>query len=159
VEELIAGQLDVLRTLPDPAPSGQVHMLLVAAEAAAILGRGDWCMALYPAVAAHAEVVPMRPFDNALLHRIAGMAAGATGDYDRAAAHIETALAGAVSLPDAIDEPQVRHFYAQMLFARGKPDDRTRARELCAAALEGYQRFGIPVRAAMAEDLLHRIDP
>jgi hypothetical protein len=84
------------------------------------------------------------------------MAASCAQDWDRAAAHFESALERAAKLPNVMDEPQVQHFYAQMLADRGRPDDRQRARELAMAAVDGYRRLGIPVRLAMAEDLVKR---
>jgi hypothetical protein len=84
------------------------------------------------------------------------MAAACAGEWDKAAAHFENALRQAQDFPDVLDEPQVQHFYAKMLLDRGVPNDRARARELLTAAMDNYQRIGIPVRARMAEELLAR---
>ncbi|MGN6472128.1 MAG: ATP-binding protein [Mycobacteriales bacterium] len=154
VEAMVDDQLEVLRSLPEPAPFGLVDMVNVAAEAAAVLGRRDWCAAFYPRLAVDAEQVPLRPFDCALLQRVAGMAAACTEDWDRAERHFETALKQASSFPAVLDEPQVRHFYGKMLLDRGDAGDRRRARELLDSALDGYRRMGIPIRAAMVEELL-----
>ncbi len=154
VDAMVRNQFQLLGSLPDPLPFGQLDMLNVAAEAYAVLDRREWCAEFYPRLAADAELAPIRPFDCALLQRVAGMAAACAQDWERAETHFETALAQAAAFPDVVDEPQVRHFYAQMLIDRGHPEDRDRARELCTAALDGYRRIGVPVRAAMAEALL-----
>ena len=157
VDEMVREQLDVLTAIADPPLMGQVEMLRVAAEAGAVFGRREWCEALYPKLAAEAERVPIQPFDWALSERIAGMAAAGAQDWERAAQHFETALEQATTFPVALEEPQVGYTYAQMLADRGRPDDRARALDLAGAAADGYRRLGIPVRLAMAEDLLTRL--
>ena len=154
VDEIVRDQLEMFRSIADPPPFGQLVLLSVAAEAAAILGRREWCAEFYPRIAAGAELITLRPFDSAVMHRVAGMVAACVEDWDRAEQHFETALSQAAAIPSAIDEPQVQHFYARMLFDRGNSDDQARARDLGTAALAGYRKLGIPLRAAMAEELL-----
>jgi tetratricopeptide (TPR) repeat protein len=156
VDALIADQMEMFRAIAEAPLMGQFDMLSVAVEASAILGRTDFCAEFSATVAAHAELVPIRPFDWALTQRVAAMAAACAGEWDKAAAHFENALRQAQDFPDVLDEPQVQHFYAKMLLDRGVPNDRARARELLTAAMDNYQRIGIPVRARMAEELLAR---
>jgi tetratricopeptide (TPR) repeat protein len=156
LEAMIADKLDVFRAIADAPLMGQFDMLSVAVEASAVLGRRDFCAEFYPTVAAHAELVPIRPFDWALTARIAGMGAACAGDFDRATEHFENALRQAEKFPNVMDEPQVQHFYATMLLDRGVPDDHARARELLNTAVDSYRRIGIPDRARMAEELLAR---
>ncbi len=157
VETILREQIGALRSIPDPPSSGQLQMVTAAAEACAMFGMRDWCADLYPAIAAHAELVPLRPFDCALLQRIAGMAAAGAGDFERAARHFETAMTQAAAFGDVVDAPQVQHFYAEMLLERGNSGDRERARALCTAAVDDYRRLGIQARAAKAEELLGRL--
>lgn len=99
----------------------------------------------------------IRPFDWALTERVAGMAAAAAGLWDEAESHFTEALAQAEKLPNVLDEPQVRHRYGKMLLDRGRTEDRDRAREMVSSALERYRRMGMPIHAAMAEELLRGV--
>jgi hypothetical protein len=100
-------------------------------------------------------VMPMGDaFDLTLVQRIAGMAAAAAGLWDQADAHFETAGRQAHEFPNRVDAPRVQHWHAKMLLDRGDPDDRDRARAMLADALDGYRKLGMPLLAAMAEELL-----
>jgi tetratricopeptide (TPR) repeat protein len=153
-QAMVREKLDVLRTVADPMPMGQVAMVSMASEACAIFGLGEWAGEFYPTVVQQAERVPMRPFDWALMQRVAGMLAASVGDWTRAVEHFETALAQAEKFPNALDEPQVQLFYGKALLDRGGADEILRGRELVSAAVRGFGRLGIPLRMQFAEQVL-----
>jgi hypothetical protein len=129
-------------------------MVSVAGEACAAASLSELAATLYPLLAGHTQRLAIRPFDCALTQRIAGMAAACSGQWAAAEAHFIEAQSQAERFPNLLDEPHVRHWYGKMLLDRGAPEDRDRGRELLTAAIEGYRRIGVPVRARMAEELL-----
>jgi len=96
----------------------------------------------------------MRFGDSRLLQTIAGMAAAAGSQWDKAEAHYQTALRQAHDLPVVIEQPEVRRWYARMLIERDAPGDRDKARELLNEAIPMYRRLGMPKHVEMAEALL-----
>jgi tetratricopeptide (TPR) repeat protein len=154
VRSMLDEKLDVLRVPGDPPTMGELLMLSIAGEVAAVAGFNDVAGELYPQIAAHAERVALRPFDWALTQRIAGMTAASAGDWEQADTHFTAALAQATAFPNVLDGPQVQHWYGKMLLDRGLSGDRDRGRNLVSSALDGYRLLGIPVRARMAEELL-----
>jgi tetratricopeptide (TPR) repeat protein len=137
-------------------PFGKVVAAMALVQASVVAGRPETAAALYPLVAEWVDDVPMSGFDHALSDRIAGMAAAAAERWDDAAAHFEAALHTAEVATDTLDRPQVEHWYAEMLLARGRPEDRDRARELLTAAVERYRTLGMPLLEARAADALAR---
>jgi hypothetical protein len=136
------------------APAGAHVRVSMAGEAAAVLGLKDLCVALYPSLAAITERLLMRPFDWALTQRVAGMAAGCAGQVEQSIAHFEVALQQAASLPNRIDEPQVKHRYGEMLLSAGGPAAADRAHGLLDEALAGYRALRMPLHEAAVEGLL-----
>jgi hypothetical protein len=134
--------------------AGQMTMLLGATEAAAISAFEHEASDLLVAVRDRVPRTYGRFWDGAFPSRIAGMAAATVGDWDGAEALFETSLQDLGSHPNAIEAPQIDHWYGKMLLDRGRPDDRDRARKMIGSALEDYRRIGMPVHAAMAEVLL-----
>jgi class 3 adenylate cyclase/tetratricopeptide (TPR) repeat protein len=154
VHAMINEKLDGLRAQGGESAMGPLLMLSVSGETLAAAGFAEPSAELYPLLAAHTSRVAFRPFDWALTQRVAGMAAAAAGLWDEAEAHFEQALVQAQTLPNVMDEPRVQHFFGKMLLDRGLPADLDRGRGLVQAAVEGYRRLGMPVRAAMAEEVL-----
>jgi hypothetical protein len=79
------------------------------------------------------------------------MSAAAARQWDAAEQHFERALRQADDRPVRLERPQVLHWYAVMLLDRGEPEDLERARSMLTDALGDYERFGMPVLAAMAK--------
>jgi tetratricopeptide (TPR) repeat protein len=154
VRRMVDEQEEALRALGSPATMGAMIMQSVAGESAAVAGLADVCAELYPALADHPDQFAFRPFDWALTHRVAGMAAAGAGRWDDAEQHLREALAQAESLPNLLEVPRVRHAYGEMLLRRGAPADRGRAHELLGAARDGYRAMGMPVRAHAVEEQL-----
>jgi hypothetical protein len=53
-----------------------------------------------------------------------------------------------------LEELDAYRFYGQMLIARGRSGDRSRARDLLAQAVSGYVTFGMPKHKAMGRAAL-----
>jgi tetratricopeptide (TPR) repeat protein len=88
---------------------------------------------------------------------IAGIAAGAAGDWELAEKHFEKALKQAEEFPHRVEEAEVQRFYAMMLIARTARGARSRARALLNHALESYERIGMPGHAGLTRTLLDQI--
>ena len=82
------------------------------------------------------------------------MAAAAAGRWDRAEEHYRAATAWADSVHNRIEQAEVRRYHARMLLERDGPEDRDRARELLAEAIEWYREIGMPKHVEMAERML-----
>ncbi len=144
--------------LPQPGqPSlmGSHTMLLVAVEGLAMLDERGEAAQLYPQVLEAIDTgALLRQLDLGLLQTIAGMAAAAGGQWEKAEEHYETALRQAHELPNRMEQPEVRRWYARMLIDRDGPGDRDKARQMLTEAIEMYQKIGMPKHVEMAEALL-----
>jgi tetratricopeptide (TPR) repeat protein len=85
---------------------------------------------------------------------VAGMAAAAGGQWEKAEEHYRTALRQAHEIPHKIEQPEVRRWYARMLIDRDAPGDQDKARELLTEAIAMYREIGMPKHVEMAEALL-----
>jgi tetratricopeptide (TPR) repeat protein len=144
-EEAITGRTE-------PLQIGAGSVWVYGAMGAAVLGLGEEADRLYPYVAARAEEAWVLSFGCHLSQRVAGMAAAAAERWDEAESHFVRALEQIQKTPHRLDEPQVKHWYGKMLIDSGR--DRARARDLLAGAVDDYIRIGMPMHAAMAEQLL-----
>ena len=135
---------------------GRWNMLLAAVEGLCVLEERDEAAELYPLVLEAIDTgALMARFDCRLSQTVAGMAAAAAGQWERAEEHYRTALRQARELPHKIEQPEVRRWYARMLVDRDGPGDRDRALQLLAEALPMYREIGMPKHVEMAEALLH----
>lgn len=89
-----------------------------------------------------------------LLHTLAGMTAGAGGQWDQAETHFCHALDQAEALRLRMERPDLLRFYAGMLIERGRPEDEPRIQELLQEALETYQSLLMPRHAELCTQLL-----
>jgi class 3 adenylate cyclase/tetratricopeptide (TPR) repeat protein len=138
-----------------PNQLGAWTMLFCAVEALAVLGEESEAAKLYPLVLEGMKTGNrMRGYDMRLLDTMAGIAAGAGGDWVKAEEHFQTALRRAEELPHVIEQPEVRRWYAWMLLDRNGPGDREKARALLSEAIAMYRRIGMPKHVGIAEALL-----
>ena len=93
-----------------------------------------------------------------LWQMVAGIAAGAGGQWDAAQEHFETALRQAHELPHKIAQPETRRWYAQMLLDRDAGGDRDKARTLLGEAVEMYRTIGMPKHVELTEQMAGKID-
>jgi tetratricopeptide (TPR) repeat protein len=146
------------QNLPRPGRAntlGAWTMLLAAVEGLAVLGEREEAAKLYPLVE---EAIDTRAllieFGAGLLQTVAGMAASAGGQWEKAEEHYQTALRQAHEIPVVLDQPEVRRWYARMLIDRDGPRDREKARQLLTEAIGMYRQIGMPKHVEMGEALL-----
>jgi tetratricopeptide (TPR) repeat protein len=147
--------------LPRPGQAntmGAWSMLLAAVEGLAALNEWDEASKLYPLVE---EAIDTRDLLDAiglgLLQTVAGKAAAAGGQWEKAEEHYQTALRQAHEIPHVIEQPEVRRWYARMLIDRAGPGDRDKAFRLLTEAIVMYRRIGMPKHVEMAEALLEEV--
>jgi tetratricopeptide (TPR) repeat protein len=137
---------------------GAWTMLLTVAEGLAVLGEGEEAAKLYPLVLEAIDTgVLMQLGVLRLFQTVAGIAAAAGGQWDKAEEHYQTALRQAHELPHKIEQPEVRRWYARMLIDRAQPGDRDKARQLLTEAVAMYRQIGMPKHIEMAEALLGEV--
>jgi class 3 adenylate cyclase/tetratricopeptide (TPR) repeat protein len=134
---------------------GAWTMLFGVVEGLALLGERNEAAKLYPLVLEAIDTGALaRLWTWGLLQTVAGMAATAGGQWEKAEEHYETALRQAHKLPVVMEQPEVRRWYARMLIDRDAPGDRDKARELLTEAIAMYRHIGMPKHVEMAEALL-----
>ncbi len=134
---------------------GAWTMLFGVVEGLALLGQRDEAAKLYPLVLEAIDTGALaRLWTWGLLQTVAGMAAAAGGQWEKAEEHYQKALRQAHELPVVMEQPEVRRWYARMLIDRDAPGDRDKARELLTEAIAMYRRIGMPKHIEMAEALL-----
>jgi tetratricopeptide (TPR) repeat protein len=155
VEAMLAEQDETVRALRGDVPIavGKSAMLAAVGEASGLLDLPDVAAAVYPALAALADRLAMQPFSWSLVHRIAGMAATASGQWEHAERHLDRALEQAETLPNRLEEPSVRYCRAKMLIRRGRPEDRRPAIELLDRARADYERSKATLRVDLVRQL------
>lgn len=132
-------------------------MVLTAVEGLAVLGEREEAGRLYPLVLSCLDAGVVRRADHRLVQLVAGIAASAAERWDEADAHFGVALRQAEELPDRIQQPDVRRFWAQMLVDRDGPGDREQARALLHEAVAEFERIGMPRHKEMAAELLRSL--
>jgi tetratricopeptide (TPR) repeat protein len=132
-------------------------MLLAAVEGLAVLGERDEACKLYPLVEEALDTRALLDEGGGLLQTVAGIAASAAGQWEKAEEHYENALRLAHDIPYRIEQPEVRRWYARMLIDRDAPGDRVKARELLTEAIDTYRGIGMPKHVQMAEALLREV--
>jgi tetratricopeptide (TPR) repeat protein len=155
--------------LPRPSQAntnGAWTMLFGVVEGLAVLDERDEAAKLYPLVLEAIDTgALLRLWAYGLLQTVAGMAAAAGRQWEKAEEHYQTALRQAHELPVVIEQPEVRRWYARMLIDRDAPGDpstgsardRDRARELLTEAIAMYRRIGMPKHVGMAQALLSQL--
>ena len=148
--------------LPRPGQAntwGAWTMLVAVVEGLAVLGERDEAAKLYPLVVEAGDTGTLLRFtDCRLLQAVAGMAAAAGGQWEKAEEHYEAALRQAHELPNKIEQPEVRRWYARMLIDRDAPGDRDKAFRLLTEAIAMYSEIGMPKHVEMAEAMLGEVE-
>ena len=146
------------RHLPIVGTAGTVgrwSLLMMMVESLAMIGERGRTAELYPLVAEllRCGVVCM-PLTCRFPQTIAGIAAGAAGQWQVADDHFGTALKQAIAMPHRLEEAEVRRFYAMMLLDRSAQGDREKARTLLVESLQSYSHIGMPRHAELTRNLL-----
>jgi tetratricopeptide (TPR) repeat protein len=160
------------QNLPRPGQANTIgawSMLLAAVEGLAILNEREEASKLYPLVLEAVNSGALVDWLWGLPQSLAGIAAAAGRQWEKAEEHYETALRQAHELPNVIEQPEVRRWYARMLIDRarsehpepveGRPSrssgaDLEKARQLLTEAIAMYRQIGMPKHVEMAEERL-----
>jgi tetratricopeptide (TPR) repeat protein len=140
-----------------PNTDGAWTMLIGVVEGLAVLAEREKAAKLYPLTLEAIDTGALTGVFGRLFQTVAGMAAAAGGQWEKAEEHYQTALRQAHELPVVIEQPEVRRWYARMLIDRDAPGDRNKARELLTEAIAMYRRIGMPKHIEMAEALLREV--
>ena len=148
-------------TLPGPGKPkiwGPTTLLMVAVDGLTMLDERDRAAELYESVVDVWErtglVCPSYE-DGRLYERSAGIAALAGRRWDAAEHHFRTALHQATTLPHRVEEAHTRRWYGQMLLERARPGDRDLAEKILAAAIDDYERVGMPRHRELCARMLN----
>ena len=151
------GDLQSLR--PGELWQGDVTRLCSAIEAWSLIGAAEDAAALYEPAAVLADRANIVIHLAHLTHTVAGMAAAAGRQWQRATDHYDTAMQQAAEMPHVPEQPQVRYWYARMLLDRDEHGDREKAREFLTEAIDLYREIGMPKHLELAEELLGGAGP
>jgi hypothetical protein len=136
----------------EAATVGAWTALFGVIEGLAILGRSEESHQLYAAAVGGLRTGAVITHDGRrLLQTAAGIAAAAGGDWERAEHHYETALRQAHDIPFRSEQAEARRWYAEMLMARDRPEDRRRAAMLLDEAIRVYSELRMPRHRKLAE--------
>jgi tetratricopeptide (TPR) repeat protein len=142
--------------LPDTV--GAWVVLESAVEGLAVLEEWDEAAKLYPlALEAVSTGNLIYWLFNNLVQTIAGIAAMAGHQWDKAKEHYEIALRHAHEMPFRVAQPEVRRWYARMLIERNESGDKEKARTLLNEAIIMYKEIGMPKHLEMAEELMRKL--
>jgi len=134
---------------------GSWWMLAMVAEGLFVLGEHAQAGQLYPMLR---ELIDTGAVVGWPVPRytqtIAGVAAAGAREWKAAEGHFRIAMKQAEFFPDLLEQAEIRRFHAMTLLARASRGDRDKARSLLEAALETYNRFGMPRHIAMVQQLL-----
>ena len=133
-----------------------IASLVYMADAAALLDDRDAAAVLYPELAAHAGenvMVGHLVACYGAMDRYLGMTATVLGDWERAEAHFQTALALNTRLGARTWLAHTAYWYARMLLARGRAEDADLLRSHLALAGGLARAIGLPTLLARASEL------
>jgi tetratricopeptide (TPR) repeat protein len=146
--------------LPGPGRAntwGAWSLLLAATEGLAVLGERDEAAKLYPLTLEAMGGGACLRWWFGPVETVAGIAAAAGAQWEKAEEHYQKALRVAHEMPVVIAQPEARRWYARMLIDRDGSGDREKARALLAEAIAMYRQIGMPKHVDMAEALLREL--
>lgn len=132
---------------------GSCHMLLFWVESAVLLGEDERAAQHYEMVVDLLRRDTVTCYFPRLIERIAGIAAMAGEQYDKAQAHFEASLELATELDFVSELGDTRRWHAMMLLRRQAPGDREAAQGLLREAIRVYAQHGMPKHELMAQAL------
>jgi len=129
--------------------------MMLIAEVAAGIGHAEHAASIYREFAPHSALVVTVPPELHLdcVSRVLGRLAGTLERWEDAEHHFAAAHAQNVRIGARPWIPIAAHEHAAVLNARGRPQDRRRARELLARSITGYRELGMEARAREAAAL------
>jgi tetratricopeptide (TPR) repeat protein len=137
-----------------PNSMGSWWMLALVIEGLFVLGEHSQARELYPLSRelVGTEAVALWPIFR-FTHTVAGMAAAAARDWKAAEDHFQAAMRQTESLPNVLEEAEIRRFHAMMLIDRATPGDREKARALLYEADKIYMQVGMPRHCEIVQTL------
>jgi len=141
-----------------PSTFGSWAFLVSAVEGLAILGERERAAEFYP--------LTLRLLDTGMItfswvarfpQTIAGIAAAAGRQWERAGEHFRIALKQAEEMPDQLERADCRRFYGSMLLDRNAAGDADQARRLLTQALGDYSRIRMPLHIELTKALLAKL--
>jgi tetratricopeptide (TPR) repeat protein len=134
--------------------AGAWELLPAVVEALAVIGDHDEAAALYPiALEAVERGAPIHYSVKSLPATTAGIAATCARQWSTAEEHFRVAVHQADELPNRIEQPEARRWWATMLLERRAPEDVSRARALLAESVRLYDEIGMPRHREIATKL------
>ena len=134
-------------------------MPLLAVEGLFVLGERETAATLYPLL--HELIATGTVgmvFTSRLAQTAAGLGATAARNWDAAEEHFRIALEQAESLPDQVEQAEIRRFHAMMLLDRAARDDLKSARALLIEALERYTHIGMRTHVELTKAFVSQTD-
>jgi len=124
---------------------GAFTLLMSTVESLTMIGERERAANLYPLVREllGTKIVCLS-YTCRFPETVAGIAAGAAGNWDAAEQHFATALKLAHELPHRLEEAEVSRFHAMTLLKRNPASDRERARKMLERAARSYGLIGMP---------------
>ena len=136
---------------------GSWWMLALIVEGLAVIGERAQAGELYPLVREllATGAVALWPVWR-LTQTIAGIAAAGAGQWEAAEDHFQIAMQQAESLPQLLEQAEIRRFHAMMLIDRAAAGDRKKARTMLDRASEIYTSIGMPRHIEIIKNLRDR---
>ena len=156
LQRILADGLGALR------PSLWLASLAYLTDVCAATADAEAAEALYPELAAYSGgnvMVGHLVACYGAADRYLGMSATALGDWDRAEAHFQSALALNTGLGARTWLAHTSYEYARMLLTRGRGDDRAHARAQLGVAVGLAQAIGMPTLLRRAANLGPGVEP
>ncbi len=152
---LFAQKKDRLPHIEQPSPMGGWGLLMLAIEGLFVLDEREQAAELYPLArqAAETGVICLEVISR-FPQTVAGLAAAAGKQWDKAEAHFQIAMKQAREFPHRLEQAESRRFYGQMLLERDGSGDRKLAHALLDEAKEQYQRIEMPRHVQLTDLLL-----
>jgi DNA-binding CsgD family transcriptional regulator/tetratricopeptide (TPR) repeat protein len=156
LRRILADGLGALR------PSLWLASLAYLTDVCAATGDAEVAAALYPELAAYSGgnvMIGHLVACYGAADRYLGMTAAALGEWDRAEAHFQSALALNTGLGARTWLAHTAYEYARMLLTRGRGDDRSHARSQLGVAVGLAQAIGLPAILRRAAALGQDVEP
>jgi tetratricopeptide (TPR) repeat protein len=155
--KLLEGKQEMIARVGTTNSYGSWALLMAAIEGLHVLREGDKVAALYPVARALIDtgMICVRIMSR-FPQTIAGIAAAAAHNWEAAEEHFQIGMQQAESLPNVLEQADIRRFHATMLIDRGAPGDRESARALLNDALQTYQHIGMPGHVELTRALLDK---
>jgi class 3 adenylate cyclase/tetratricopeptide (TPR) repeat protein len=139
----------------EPSGAGAHFKMHAAVSAIAFSGDVEYAERFYDRAKYTTQRYRYMGMELLITERLIGMLAFTAGRYDEAERHFAAAANFATNDPNRLDAPHVAYWQARLFEAQGKAGD---AIAQATAARDEFARIGAPPFAAMAQELLSRLE-